>query len=229
MELSGVGGGFYNSAGTNNHGIFLNGSTLTGSGSATTMTLSGLGGQGLNTNAGAYIGASGLVINFGAGAGNELNFLNCIGGFVGSQNYGVYVGGAVTTSNTGLIQFLNAAGGGNGVGHNNNGLHFAASFSAPDIIAEATGGFGLGSTTANGNYGVYVGSGVVLGGITANQIHLTGSSLGTGSFEFGIKVDTTGTIQVGNGGSFSLRGSGGGLYNGAVGNNYGVELAIPPP
>ena len=41
---------------------------------------------------------------------------------------------------------------------------------------------------------------LTLGGTDANQIRLTGSSLGTGSFEFGIKVDTAGKIQVGDGG-----------------------------
>ena len=154
-----------------------------------------------------------------------MNFLNCIGGFVGSNNYGVYVGGTVTTTGTGLTQFLNATGGGNGIGTNNNGLHFAANYSAPDIIAEATGGFGQGSSLRTGNYGVYVGTGITLGGTGANQIRLTGSSLGTGSFEFGIKVDSTGTIQVGDGGTLSLKGSGGGLYNGTGASNYGVELA----
>ena len=87
---------------------------------------------------------------------------------------------------------------------------------APDIIAEATVDLEKAATTTNGNYGVYVGSGITLGGSTANQIRLTGSSLGTGSFEFGIKVDSTGVIQVGDGGTLSLKGSGGGLYNGTA-------------
>ncbi len=227
MTLTGTGGGVYNGTGTLNHGIYLNGSTITSSGTgATAITLTGLGGQGSGgTNAGAYIGASGLTVNFGTSSSNQLNFLNCIGGFVGSTNYGVYVGGTVTTTGTGLTQFLNATGGGNGTGTNNNGLHFAANYSAPAIIAEATGGFGKGTTTSTGNYGVYIGTGITLGGTGANQIRLTGTSLGTGSFEFGIKVDSTGTIQVGNGGTLSLKGSGGGLYNGTGASNYGVELA----
>ena len=79
-----------------------------------------------------------------------------------------------------MTQFLNATGSGNGVGNNNNGLHFAANYSAPDIIAEATGGFGQGSAPTNGNYGVYVGSGITVGGTGANKIRLTGSSLGHG-------------------------------------------------
>ena len=119
---------------------------------------------------------------------------------------------------------MNATGGGNGIGTNNNGLHFAANYSAPDIIAEANGGFGQGSDASNGNYGVYVGSGITLGGTGANQIRLTGTSLGTGSFEFGIAVEG-GTVQVGDGGTLSLKGSGGGLYNGTGASNYGVELA----
>ena len=45
------------------------------------------------------------------------------------------MGGTVTTTGTGLTE-LNATGGGNGIGTNNNGLHFAANYSAPDIIAE---------------------------------------------------------------------------------------------
>ena len=106
---------------------------------------------------------------------------------------------------------MNATGGGNGSGTNNNGLHFAANYSAPDIIAEATGGFGKGNSTTTGNYGIYVASAVTLGGSTINQILLTGSSLMTGSFEFGIKVDSGGKIQVGDGGYLSLKGSGGGI------------------
>ena len=59
LNLTGLGGGVYsNSSGTLNHGIYLNGATLTSSGTgATTMTLTGLGGQGSGTNAGVYIGA----------------------------------------------------------------------------------------------------------------------------------------------------------------------------
>ena len=118
MTLTGTGGGVYNGSGTDNHGIYLNNATITSSGAgATTMTLTGLGGSGSNTNAGVYIDTRGLTVNFGTNANNELNFLNCIGGFVGSNNYGVYVGGPVTTIGTGLTQFLNATGGGNGAGH----------------------------------------------------------------------------------------------------------------
>ena len=64
-----------------------------------------------------------------------------------------------------------------------------------------------------------------MGGTTTNQIRLIGSSNAVGSFEFGIKVDSAGKIQVGDGGYLSLKGSGGGLYNGTGANNYGVELA----
>ena len=228
LALTGTGGGVYNGTGTLNHGIYLNSATLTSSGAgATIMTLTGLGGSGSNTNAGVYIDTSGLTVNFGSNTNNQLNFLNCIGGFVGSNNYGVFVGGTITTTGTGLTQFLNATGGGNGAGHTNNGFHLAngVTYSVPDVSIEATGGFGSGSTAANGNYGIYIGVGSTLGGTTANQIRLIGSSNAVGSFEFGIKVDSTGKIQVGDGGYLSLKGSGGGLYNGTGASNYGVELA----
>ena len=177
LTLTGTGGGVYSGAGTLNHGIYLNGARIIGNGAgATTMALSGLGGQGSGgTNAGLYIDTTGLVVNFGTNANNQLNFLNCIGGFVGSNNYGVYVGGPVTTPvGNGLTQFLNATGGGNGTGTLNHGLYFNSTYTAPDIIAEATGGFGSGN-----DYGIFVAA--TLGGTTANQIRLTGSSLGTGS------------------------------------------------
>ena len=162
------------------------------------MTLTGLGGSGSNTNAGLYIDALGLTVNFGSNTNNQLNFLNCIGGFVGSNNYGVFVGGTITTTGTGLTQFLNATGGGNGAGHTNNGFHLAngVTYSVPDVSIEATGGFGSGSNVANGNYGIYIGVGSTLGGTTANQIRLIGSSNAVGSFEFGIKVDSTGKIRL---------------------------------
>ena len=220
-----MGGGTYSSTGSLNHGIYLQNAVLTSSGAgATTMNLTGLAGQGTGgTNAGVYITGSGLNLNFGTNTNNQLNFLNCIGGFVGSNNYGVFVGGPVATlSGNALTQFLNATGGGNGAGTNNHGLYFAANFSAPDVVAEATGGFGFG-TVGNGNYGVYVGSGVVVGGAGANQVSFAGSSLGTGSGEYGINA--AGTIQVGNGGAINLKGTGGGLYNGAGSHNFGVELA----
>ena len=225
LTLTGSGGGTYSSAGTLNHGIYLNNAVLTSQGSAaTTMNLTGLGGQGSGgTNAGLYIDTLGLTVKFGSSNSNQLNFLNCIGGFVGSNNYGIGVFGPVTTNGTGATQFLNATGGGNGVGTNNDGLHFAANYSAPDIFAEATGGYGFGTVLNTGNTGVFVASGFTLGGPNSNQIHLTGSSLGTGSFEFGIDIDA-GTVQVGTGGTISLRGNGGGTYNGSGSNNYGVEL-----
>ena len=186
------------------------------------MNLTGLGGQGSGgTNAGLYIDTVGLTVNFGSNNNNALNFLNCIGGFVGSNNYGVGVFGAVTTNGTGATQFLNATGGGNGTGTNNDGLHFAANYSAPAIIAEATGGFGFGTSPTTGNVGINVTSGVTLGGANTNQIHLVGSSLGTNSYEFGIEING-GTVQVDAGGAIYLRGNGGGAYNGAGGNNYGV-------
>jgi filamentous hemagglutinin family protein len=226
LSLTGTGGGVYNGSGTLNHGIYINNATIDSGSGASVLTLTGLGGSGAGTNAGVYIDMAGLEVLFGSSLNNQLNFLNCIGGFVGSNNYGVYVGGPVIILGAGQTQFLNATGGGNGTGHNNNGLHFAANFSPPQgvIIAEANGGFGLGSTSSNGNYGVYVAPSVTLGSATTNQIRLTGTSYGTGSFEFGIKVDGTGAIQVGDGGSLSLKGSGGGSYNGAGSNNYGVEL-----
>ena len=225
MALTGVGGGIYSGAGTGNHGVYLNNANLTSTGAnATTMTVTGLGGQGSGgTNAGAYIDAGGLTVSFGSNANNGLNFLNCIGGFVGSQNYGVGVFGVVNTTG-GVTQFLNACGGGNGAGQNNDGLHFAANYLATAVVAQATGGFGHGmvGVPTSGNVGIYVGSGVTVGGANANQIHLTGSSLGTGSYEFGIAL-ISGTLQVNNNGTISLKGIGGGLYNSTGGNNYGVQ------
>ena len=45
LALTGTGGGIYNGTGTNNDGIYLNNAIITSSGaSATTMTLTGLGG-----------------------------------------------------------------------------------------------------------------------------------------------------------------------------------------
>ena len=129
------------------------------------------------TNAGLYIDGLGLTVNFGSNNNNQLNFLNCIGGFVGSNNYGVGVFGPVTTNGTGATQFLNATGGGNGTGTNNDGLHFAANYSAPVIIAEATGGFGFGTSLTTGNVGINVTTGVTLGGPNTNQIHLVGFKL----------------------------------------------------
>ena len=124
-----------------------------------------------------------------------------------------------------MTQFLNATGGGNGAGNTNNGFHLAntVTYSVPDVSIEATGGFGSGSSSSNGNYGIYIGAGSTLGGTAANQIHLIGSSNAVGSFEFGIKVDSAGTIQVGDGGYLSLKGTGGGLYNGNGASNYGVN------
>ena len=85
--------------------------------------------------------------------------MNCIGGFVGSNNYGVNIGGGIVTAGTGLTQFINATGGGNGAGTNNHGLNLAGgvTYNAPDVVVEATGGFGFGNSVTTGNYGVYVG------------------------------------------------------------------------
>jgi hypothetical protein len=95
-------------------------------------------------------------------------------------------------------------------------VNLGASVSAPVIIAsDVMGGPGTGS-----DYGFYVVSGNTLGSLATNVLSITAGSLGTGSNEYGINL--SGTLQVGNGGTMTLNGTGGGVYSGAGTNNHGI-------
>ncbi|TPW18499.1 MAG: nuclear pore complex protein Nup98-Nup96, partial [Halothiobacillaceae bacterium] len=207
FTLTGAGGGLYSSSSSGNYGIYLQGATLTG----TTVTLTGLGGVGTQ---GFH---HGVVVDTVAANTSSLIFLNCTGGTgaVGS-NYGVnFVSNLTLVS--GLLQFSNITGG--APGPTNYGIYIAGTVTAPTILgADIYGGPGI-----NNNYGLYIHGGT-LGSSATNQIRISAGSIGLGLSEIGLLIDSSGSATVGSGGTLSLMGTGGGLYNSAVSGNYGLSI-----
>ena len=114
----------------------------------------------------------------------------------------------------GGLNFKNCVGGSGG--SSNLGVNIASAVSAPAIIAiDCLGGPGTGN-----DWGFCGGSCAWV--FFQNLISLTAGSLGTASSEYGI--DVTSTIQVGDAGTMTLNGTGGGLYNGSGSQNFGIFL-----
>ena len=97
------------------------------------------------------------------------------------------------------------------------------------IATDIYGGAGIGSATYSGNQwqgsvGFY-NNGGTLGNATTRIVSITAGSLGLGSGEAGIVVDNHGgafgQIVTGSGGTITLVGTGGGVYNSSTAtNNY---------
>jgi hypothetical protein len=225
INLVGTGGGFYSSSGSANHGIFFNGGTVSaGVGGLTglnTINITGLGGSGAG---GGHIGvyfanSAGISLN-GTNPANSFSFINCIGGDgTGGNNVGLKLAAAFSPSGVWTIQ--NCAGGSGG-GSNHGVFVSGVVVTATNIaIADCTGGPG----TSN-DIGFYIsGVGAALGNSSTTRISLQAGTIGTGSNEVGIKVDNNGAITAGPGATIQLIGSGGGFYNGAGSNNYGVSFS----
>ncbi|MBI3508527.1 MAG: S-layer family protein [Chlamydiia bacterium] len=221
MALIGTAGGLYNSAGTNNYGVYLNGAVLTagvgGSGGLNTISVSGTGGYG---SAGGHHGiniATALTLTLnGTNANNSVNFTNSVGGLGGNNNYGLNVG-VSTTLTAGILNILNVTGGGSASSTNNYGVRVGSTLSAPTLKAmDVMGGPGSGS-----NIGFYVPGSTVGSNAVADLISIQAGSLGTGSGEVGIQVDSGGLIETALSGTIALEGIGG---NGTGGACYGIYL-----
>ena len=229
ISLLGTGGSIYNnSLGGDNYGVYLSGCTLTagnGGSAPVAIDITGIGGVGYGSSAtvdnshGVNIDTS-IAMNLNStSSANSLNFLNCLGGSGGVSNYGVNFATSLSLAN-GSLNFQNITGGSGGSGTTNQHgvmINSGVTVTAPSIIAlDCNGGPGTGS-----DIGFYVNGGT-LGSSITHQISVIGGSLGTGSREVGIEVDTSGHIIVGNGGTITLFGAGGGAYNGAGLNNIGI-------
>ena len=117
----------------------------------------------------------------------------------------------------GSLNFRNCVGGTGSVGSPTtlqHGVFVTGSMAAP-VISATDCYSGPGSNT---DVGFYVNGGTV-GSSATHLVSITGGSLGTGTGAVGVQVDTSGQIIVGNGGTISLNGSGGGLYNGTGATN----------
>ncbi|TPW18696.1 MAG: hypothetical protein FD130_78, partial [Halothiobacillaceae bacterium] len=206
--LTGTGGGLYNSTGSGNSGIVLNGVTF----SATNIQLTGIGGTGAG---GSHDGV--LISSALTASSTQLLFVNCVGGSGGNGNIGVAITAALTQS-IGTLAFKNISGG--SVSTTNYGVYTAANVSAPTISAIDVFS-GIGTDT---NIGFYIGGGT-FGGSSATSISLSAGSLGTGSNEIGIQVASGATVQIGASGTASLQGIGGGSLSGSGSGNIGISFA----
>jgi hypothetical protein len=222
INLVGTGGGAYNGTGFQNRGVFLFGpATLNagevGSAGLNTINITGIGGAGIQ---GQHDGAAitTLTVNLnGTNPNNSLNFINCLGGSGGNTNTGVQIAGSFT--HQGNLTFQNCTGGSGGTGMHGVFLNGAFTVAASNITSvDCMSGAGTGT-----DVGFYV-SGSTLGNSATGRISIQGGSLGTGSSEVGIKVDTSGALVIGNGGTINLNGIGGGLYTGSGTANHGVHF-----
>ena len=85
-------------------------------------------------------------------------------------------------------------------------------------MTDIYGGPGTGTDIGFNNSGT-IGSATI-----TKLISISAGSLGTGSSEIGIS--NNGTIQVSDGGTITLNGTGGGSYNNGLGaTNYGIQLS----
>ena len=63
-----------------------------------------------------------------------------------------------------------------------------------------------------------------LGTIRTHIISISAGSLGTGANEYGINAPTGGSVVVGNGGTITLVGTGGGFYSNTASGNHGISF-----
>ena len=177
----------------------------------TTTTLSGFGGSG---GGGLNYGVemNGAVISYGTN--NTLNFSNCLGGSgSGGNNYGVTFSSNLFVN--GAINFTNVVGGSGGTANHGVFIPSGVTVTAPTLIGRDVEG--------GGSIGFYLNGGA-FGSTGTNQIYIQAGSVGIGSNEVGIQIDNSGQMIVGDGGTMTLVGTGGGIYNGNGGSNYGVNL-----
>ena len=225
ITLNATGGGIYNGTGANNFGMLTGTMTYTlgnGGSQPVTLTITGAGGQGSGgLHHGVYFINGGMQFNLNStNPASAFNLSNCMGGTGGNNNCGV----KITTNSSmvsGIWNFENVSGGGTSTSTTNYGVFIgsATTITAPIITGSAI----YGGPGSNNNCGLYVNGGT-LGTAATNVMNIQAGSLGTGSNEVGILVDTSGKVQVGEGGTLTLHGTGGGTYSSAGGSNYGIQL-----
>ena len=224
-----------------NCGIYLGtsatltaGATATYSASPNIINLSGTGGTGSDGSTtatfhcGVYVAGSNVQVNLnGTHPYNALNFINCLGGSgYGGQNCGVYINSNLTLANA-TMNFTNCVGGngygiGGGVnGAYNCGVYINANISATSILATDCYG-GIGGLGATPDFIETPGLIAFIGSSATHIISISAGSLGVNVNENGINIG--GTLQVGDGGTISLFGTGGGLYYTNSLSNSGVTL-----
>ena len=220
ITLVGAGGGNYSGAGGSNYGVYFSGATLTagnGGAAVNTMTVTGVGGTGtLGNNVGVQIDAAAIAgstlnVNLnGTNPANILNFSNTVGGTgAGGGNIGLNFDAPLNMV-SGVLGLINITGG--SLGANNHGVlvNTGIVLALSNVIGtDLEGGPGTSSTIGFYNNGGTVGS------ATTRLISITAGSLGTLSNAIGIKVDTNGQMIVGDGGTMTLIGTGGGIYSNA--------------
>ena len=229
ITMIGTGGGLYSnntSPGGTCYGINISGANFTagnGNSSPVSINFTGIGGQGSNgTNANnygvaIYTGSTPFNLNLNSTSkSSSVNFRNCVGGSgKGNGNDGVNgFGGSPIVLTNGTLNFINCVGGtGDNTQTGNHGVYFEAlGVSAPSIIMTGI----MGGTASNGsNFGLYLANaGAVLGGSSCHTISVEAGSLGVSTNECGIYVTNSAVIQVGDGGTINLVGTGGGIYSG---------------
>ena len=230
-------------AGTTQHGIYVNTNGTVSTGGNGSITLTGRGGTGdvgisgtghvgvaLATNANITPGGTGslLVNGYGGGSGARLG------------NYGVWMtGAAVMSGGANAPVTVNGYGGNpNGNGITNTGVLLSGAgtkITSSNGTVRITGVGGQTNTTVSGsgqNYGLYVDSGAEISstGTAPITVNGTGGGLGTGnaSTNYGVFLQALGTGNTtpkiaSAGGLVTVTGTGGGL-NGNGTLNAGVAI-----
>jgi|GEM_PF-2112524 len=210
ISITGTGGGAYNSTANTCHGIELIGGIISagtpGGTQLNTINFTGIGGSGSGgSNHGINVATASTWQLQGTNPANSINFINCVGGSGGVPNVGINFLVPLSIV-SGTLNFRNIMGGSGGSGTTNHyGIINGSTISAPSIImTDIYGGPGTG-----GDYGL-LNTGTI-GGSSTNMLSISAASVGSGSNQYGI-YNNAGTIQVADGGSLTLNGTGGGAY-----------------
>jgi hypothetical protein len=215
------------------HGITITGGTInigsSESGTGTFATFTGIGGMGNSGCFGVTLSSSITAFNlFGAAT---LLFTDCLGGGLSNgansgSNVGVVIGEPIISSNANSkILFGSITGGGSLGGSNNHGLNISGATIAAGEIRMNTPDDEIRSGSTSGlSMGIAVDGGS-LGNSATRLINLKARSLATATSSIGIRFQTSAGLTVGDLGSITLRGTGGGAAASAVGNCHGVSLS----
>ena len=214
ISMTGTGG---NSSGTANYGFYqTSGSSLSTTG-AGSITLSGTGGTGSNSQGLVSLGS------VTTGTGNIM----LTGGLAAAatQGFGINLqSGTVTTGGSGTITVAATTG-------TAAGAASVATFVANVTVTAANGlismtGTNTSASTAASNHGVYITTGAIVrstgtGGITVLGY---GGGTGAGGSNYGVTWDVANAIQSTSTGPITMTGTGGGGATDTGGSNYGVYI-----
>lgn len=202
ISMTGVGDG----TGDFNHGLQMSAAAVIENTGAGSSTLTGTGGDGLNTNRGISIRAGSIV----SSPNGDISLTGNGGVGTGNSNDGVFISGlgSQLTSSQGSIQII-ANGGSSGSGSQHIGLYVNDSGVVQtldgNITVNGVGGDGVGNYHA----GVIIASQGRLESTGSGIVDITGTGGAGASSNHGVSVQNSNSLIASNGGGIVINGTGG--------------------